>query len=305
MHDVQLPLDGVASFLLLRISSQAEIRGRVKSKQEREADEAAAREAALSASALDASNKGFKMMAKLGFKPGQTLGKTEGARTEPIHLAMKEDRGGVGLDSEKKRKFREQVEHEAKKVKAEEGDYRERLRLEREAKRMEGQIIGAQKVAEKFDTEVDGEVADPKSAEPVEDGDEETVKAPKKQTRPLKSLNILWRGLARHRLEQERERRLRYDLHQSLSRLPTYEDPDEDEDDKRAIGAGDASKVLEEEVEEEDPELEEFNSLEVAERLKRLVEYLRQTYHYCFWCKYQYPDSSMDGCPGLKEEDHD
>lgn len=92
---------------------------------------------------------------------------------------------------------------------------------------------------------------------------------------------------------------MRYDLHQSLSKLPTYDDPDEDEQYKHALG------TEEEELEEEDPELDEFNALEPAIRLTKLVEYLREKHHYCFWCKHQYPDATMEGCPGLTEDDHD
>ncbi len=97
----------------MRKEREAEARGRTKSKVEREADEAAAREAALSASlftnpATTSNNKGLAMMAKMGFKPGAALGSKHNAdaRTEPIGINMKEDRGGIGLHTEKKRKFR-------------------------------------------------------------------------------------------------------------------------------------------------------------------------------------------------------
>ncbi|OCK81040.1 G-patch-domain-containing protein [Lepidopterella palustris CBS 459.81] len=286
-----------------RKEREAEIRGRVKSKAEKQADEAAAREAAL-AKSLDSSNKGFKMMEKLGFKPGDTLGATKHARAEPIHLVIKEDRGGIGLDTEKKRKFREQVEHEAKRVKADEGEYRERIRLEREEKRREGQILNAQKVAERLDNEakdvaVLGEVS---NTEPEAQGKSSDTQ---RASEPSQSINVLWRGLVRRRLEKERERRMRYDLTQSLSRLPTYEDPDEDENYRLALGKENKWSSLEEELEEEDPELDEFNGLPSDQRLGRLVLYMRDTHHYCFWCKYQYPDGSMDGCPGTTEDDHD
>ena len=98
---------------------------------------------------------------------------------------------------------------------------------------------------------------------------------------------------------------MRYDLQQSLSRLPTYDDPDEDKDDKRALGKDVVHHTLVEDLEEEDSEPDEFNALDPAERLEKLVEYLRTEYHYCFWCKYTYPDKEMEGCPGLTEEDHD
>src|ERR1700710_2558906 len=144
----------------LRKERESEARGRVKSKAEREADEKAARDAALSASLLTnpetaSKNKGLAMMAKMGFKPGAALGSKDnvGARTEPIGINMKEDRGGIGLDTEKKRKFREEVEKEGKRVKAEEGDYRERVRKEREEVRLEGQFGAAMRIAERMNSE--------------------------------------------------------------------------------------------------------------------------------------------------------
>ena len=271
------------------------MRSRQKSAKERRDEEVAIREAAL-ATSLDSSNKGFKMLSKLGYKPGTALGKsgTEGA-SEPIRLALKDGRGGIGLDSDRKRKIREEMEHAAKKVKADEVDYRDRVRIEREEKRLDGQIHGAQKIAEKFDCEAD----DTEEAGTVETARGSTSDTPAHKMRPLNSINVLWRGLARHRLEKERDRRMRYDLQQSLSRLPTYEDSEEDATDKQALG------TVVEELEEEDLELEGFNAIAPDEKLSKLVIYLRDTYNYCFWCKYQYPDAKMDGCPGLTEEDHD
>lgn len=294
----------------LRKEREAEARGRVKSKAERAADEAAAREAALSASLLAdpenaSKNKGLAMMAKMGFKPGSALGSKDnvGARTEPISINMKEDRGGIGLDTEKKRKFREEVEKEAKRVKAEEGDYRERVRREREEARLEGMVGAAMRVAERMN----GEREEQAALDAGEDLDETTdgTKKRKISVKPLKQINVLWRGLIRRREEKERDRRMRHDLQQSLSRLPTYDDPDEDSDDKRALGKEAARYTVVEDLEEEDPELDEFNALDPAQRLQKLVEHLRQEYNYCFWCKYTYPDKEMEGCPGLTEEDHD
>jgi len=294
----------------MRKEREAEARGRIKPKAEREADEKAAREAALSASMLAnpemaSKNKGLAMMAKMGFKTGSALGSKDnvGARTEPIGISIKEDRGGIGLDSEKKRKFREEVEREGKKVKADEGDYRERVRREREELRLEGQVSAVMRVAERMN----GEKEETEAFEAGADPEETTDSGKKRQisTKPLKKINVLWRGLVRRREEKERDRRMRYDLQQSLSRLPTYDDPNEDADDKRAMGKGTTQYLLVEDLEEEDPELDEFNALDPAVRLERLVEHLRTEFHYCFWCKYTYPDEKLDGCPGLTEEDHD
>lgn len=292
----------------MRKERESEARGRVKSKAERAADEAAAREAALSKSLLSdlgttSTNKGLAMMAKMGFKPGVALGSKDnvGARTEPIGISMKEDRGGIGLDTEKKRKFREEVEKDGKRVKAEEGEYRERVRKEREDVRLEGMQGAAMRVAERMSAE--REEAEAYGDRDVPDT--EQAKKRKFSTKPLKEINVLWRGLVRKREEKERDRRMRYDLEQSLSRLPTYNDPDEDNDDKRALGKEITQHSLVEDLEEEDPELDGFNALDPAERLRRLVVHLREEYHYCFWCKYTYPDNEMEGCPGATEEDHD
>jgi hypothetical protein len=278
----------------LRIERESEARGRVKSKAERAEEEASAREAALSKSLLTdpaaSTNKGLAMMAKMGFKPGIALGNKNNtdARMEPIGITMKEDRGGIGLDTEKKRKFREELEREGKRVKAEEGDYRERVRMERESARLEGMVGAAMRVAERMDGEKE---------------EEDTTRTI--SSKPLKQINVLWRGLVRKREEKERDRRMRYDLQQSLSRLPTYDDEDEDKDDKRALGKDRIQHTLVEDLEEEDHELDEFNKLDPADRLEKLVEYLRKEYNYCFFCKYTYPDKEMEGCPGLAEEDHD
>lgn len=205
-------------------------------------------------------------------------------------MVVKEDRGGVGLDSERKRKVREEVEGMVERERGEEEGFRERVAREREERRVEGLVRGAMGVVEGFEGgEGEGE----------EVGSEGKVGEGGKRKKPTKQINVLWRGLVRQREEKERERRMRYDLLQSLSRNTNYDDAEEDRDDRLALGRE------EEEVDEEDEELEAFNALEPKERLRRLVEYLRERYHYCFWCKFRYPDEGMEGCPGVTEDEHD
>lgn len=229
-------------------------------------------------------------MAKLGFKPGSALGvpSNKNALKEPLGVVVKEDRGGIGMENERKRKFRDEVETVKKVQKVEEDGYRERVGKEREERRLEGLAQAAMRVAEGLE-----------EGERIEGGDGEEISKEKKKNIQSKHVNILWRSLVRQRAEKEREHRMRYDLHQSLSKNATYEDPEEDKQDRQALGSE------EEEVEEEDPELDEFNALELMERLKRLVIYLREKHRYCFWCKSRYSDEDMEGCPGLEEDDHD
>ena len=244
---------------------------------------AAERDAAL-AKSMSTVSKGSQMMAKLGYKPGTALGAPTNphGRLEPIGLEVKEDRGGVGMENEKKRKFREDVaraEKREKKDDEDKGDFRERIAREREEKRVEGQARGAMAVLEG-----------------LEEGSQSRTGTALR--RPQK-VNVLWRGLVRERQRKEQDRLMRYNLIQSLSKDAKYVDVDEDDQDRLALGK--------EEVEEEsdDGELDEFEALEPRERLTRLVDYLRAEHWYCFWCKYKYPDKELEGCPGLTEEDHD
>lgn len=289
-----------------RLKQESRARGIIKSKAQLAEEERVAREKALSMSMLDdpraAKNKGLSMMARMGFTGGG-LGKkddtgTSQGRTEPIRLAMKDDRGGVGMDSEKKRKLREAAEERGiKAVKLDPDEYRERVRKEREDDRLEKQFHGAQRMAQQLD---EGE------AEAAEEHNDASEDKPKPlSSRPLKSINVLYRGIVRHKEEKERDRRMRYDLEQSLSRLPTYEDETEDDDYKKALGKTKTIYVTAEDLDEEDPELDEFNALEPGARLSKLLTYLRQEHTYCFWCKMKYPDKEMEGCPGVTEEDHD
>lgn len=280
------------------------------------------------------------MMAKLGFKAGDSLGKRETdtkisnpdakARVEPLNLIFKENRGGIGLDNEKKRKIREEAEEATKKIKREEGDYRDRVREERELRRTEAQIRAAQKVAERLDTETDesggkegDQLAPGQGADGISDAGEDEIPvgsnrkgttSKPKHVKPTAQLNVLYRGIVREREDRERDIQARHALQTSLPssffpklQLPGYDDGDLDRDDKQALGRRDLyTATVEQELEEEDPELEAFNALDPSERLQKLVLYLRETYRYCFWCKFRYETAlELEGCPGLTEEDHD
>ncbi|EED16031.1 G-patch domain protein, putative [Talaromyces stipitatus ATCC 10500] len=327
----------------LRKQRESEAKARVPSKAERAAAEATRRETALSESVLHPSNKGFQMMAKLGFKAGDKLGKKvspppppqvkvagsagsdkseenaereslhEGnevsawiqSRAEPLRLIIKEDRGGIGLDSERKRKFRQETDHVDKRPKADEGEYRDRMRAEREERRCEGLVVGAQKVLEKLETEAD---------------EQEEKKVKGKKDKPLKEVNVLYRGLVRERLQREQEKLARLIFEDSLSssetrrhlpkpRLPTFND-DDDAHELQNTKEEDITFVEQtldpdEENDEEDAELDDFNGLPNPEKLQKLVMYMREKYWYCFWCKYRYDSEEMEGCPGVTEEDHD
>lgn len=298
-----------------RLKKESRARGIIKPKAQIEEEEAAAREKALSTSLLEderaKKSKGFAMMAKMGFTGGGLGKKTDdgatAGRSEPIKVEIKGDRGGIGMDNEKKRKVREAAEESGvKAVKLDPDEYRERVRKEREEARMEQQFFAAQRMAERLDAEQPPTMDATESPDGKDTG---TPKIPSKtdaKSRPLKSIPVLYRGLVRYREEQERDRRMRHDLVQSLSRLPTYEDDDEDDEDhKTAMGKRRTVYATADDLDEDDPELDAFNELGFSEKLEQLLVYLRSKHRYCFWCKTTFPDDDMEGCPGVSEEDHD
>jgi len=280
-----------------RLEREGRERGHHKSKADIAAETDARREAGLarplipppsSAPAAAPASKGLAMMARMGFAGG-ALGAADNAdaRAEPLRIEVRAGRAGIGAEDEGRKRAAAAVaeaEERVKRARQDEGGYRDRVRAEREAARTERLVGAAQGVAEAMAEERAGVGAG---------------------AVPLKSVNVLWRGVVRAREEAERDRRMRRDLEDSLSRLPTYEDEDEDEDVRVAAGKGGQVYAAAEDLDEEDAELDEFNALEPGERLRRLVLFLRSEFRYCFWCKFTYPDDAMEGCPGLTEEDHD
>ncbi|KAL8674061.1 MAG: hypothetical protein Q9168_001548 [Polycauliona sp. 1 TL-2023] len=241
---------------------------------------------------LPVNSKGYQMMARLGFKAGSALGKegNEYARKEPLDVVVKEGKAGIGMDGERKRKFQEDTDSgRGSKKRETAGEFRERQAKETAEKRAEALCWGAMRVLEEFESN------DTAIGEGIVDKGDNVARSTSK---PTASVNLLWRGLVKHRDVKERQRRMRYDLNQSLSRTAAYDDSDEEKQSRQAWG------TEEEEVEVEDPELDDFNGLQPAERLRRMVEYLRAEWRYCFWCKCQYPSEAMDGCPGATEDEH-
>jgi len=49
--------------------------------------------------AIPTQNKGFAMLQKMGYNPGQGLGKSGEGRIEPVSVELKADRGGLGRDA--------------------------------------------------------------------------------------------------------------------------------------------------------------------------------------------------------------
>lgn len=222
------------------------------------------------------------MLSKFGYTPGSKLGATNNQNgvLEPLMIEMKEGKEGVGMANEKKRKFREEVEEKESEQREEQEDYRERFGRERQERRTEGFLGSAMRLLEGLE-------------EDSQRGNTEVARGTKKR------VNILYRSLLRQRKEQDHERRIRYNLLQSLSKNAAYdEDADDEKQDRLAWGKE------EEDSDEEDEELDAFEALDPLVRLQRLVQELREKHWYCFWCKHRYENEEMEGCPGVEEDDH-
>ncbi|CAO3625573.1 unnamed protein product [Mucor fragilis] len=53
-------------------------------------------------------------------------------------------------------------------------------------------------------------------------------------------------------------------------------------------------------------EMDALKSLPLDDQLTKLIDYLRETYFYCFWCRAKYTDQADldENCPGTSEDDH-
>ncbi|KAF1981440.1 hypothetical protein K402DRAFT_415486 [Aulographum hederae CBS 113979] len=276
-------------------------RGRTKSKKQLEEEAAEAQKEAM-ATKIDSSNKGYKMLARMGFSGG-ALGRGADGLIEPIQAEQRDGRGGIGLDTEKKRKIAEATEQETKRAKTEADEYIKRKRDEVETADKERNLRKAQNIAEEMDTE-----AEKKQKAKVEGEKSEDASPPAEKR--LAEIPVLYRSpVFLRRLQEERDRSRR-----SKRRAQDYGEDDSDEprdfsgrithqSNKKREHTLDEAK-LKTYVEDEDAELKEFEALAVAERLEKLVMYLREKHWYCLWCYAKYDDQELDGCPGLDEDLH-
>jgi hypothetical protein len=271
-----------------RLKREAASRAHQPRKRELEERAAKAQRAILD-TALDSSSIGAKMLTKMGFKEGGTLGKSADALREPIRVDFRHGKGGLGVeqdlpnDPRNPKRDRDDTNDGdgEKRQKVSESEYRERAQLSAEERRAQGKLAGAMKVLETLEG----------SAPASEELDIATDKHI-----PLSSINVLWRTLARSRLQEDRERMAQLIKAEAIS---VREPLDEKSDPKRRFIA-----AVDIDLEEDDPELEEFEALSTTEQLDKVVAHLRSQHKYCYWCMGQYPDEGMEGCPGLTEDEH-
>lgn len=112
------------------------------------------REEGLSA-AITSSNKGFEMLMKMGYKPGQGIGKTESGIVEPIGVEVKANRHGLGKATKEKRKAQSQKPAADKLNEANLQDFRSRAALKKAEQLINTDLWKSQKVCEQLDMQLD------------------------------------------------------------------------------------------------------------------------------------------------------
>ncbi|CAG8445666.1 1899_t:CDS:2 [Ambispora gerdemannii] len=102
----------------------------------------------------NASSPGLKLLRKMGYEKGMKLGKSEGSQalSEPLTVELKQDRLGLGMSTEIKKRKLSRLEENVKRTKIKEDEYVERLRDERIAKRVERQLKAIQRICETLDS---------------------------------------------------------------------------------------------------------------------------------------------------------
>merc|ERR1711962_293 len=128
-----------------------------KSKAELESEK---REEGLQKS-LDSSNKGFALLAKMGYKPGDSLGKSKTGIVEPIGIEVKNNRGGLGAEKamkqiqETKAKLRSARKKTSNLQPISAADFRASQSKKIKAKQVEGDLFRAQKATRQLDMSKD------------------------------------------------------------------------------------------------------------------------------------------------------
>ncbi|KAG1753856.1 uncharacterized protein EDB91DRAFT_1326349 [Suillus paluster] len=295
--------------------------------------------------AVAGGSKALGIMMKMGFKVGQSLGKIEDRppkatvpsprpppsedeswhgtsrdqsestdlgeddkgkprhQVEPLPLNEWQGKKGIGLGKRarspsaadrlaKMAKMAEAVSHES---------FRDRARREYEERRAEGRLAPARRTCltldEKAGITFNVLCLNPNEPESIPQGLMDPLSAHTLLVSPLPSALI--------DTSQSHAARLHAQM-RADALLPVSSGLDDEDDDTGAL-TEEAPTTVEEFPQEVIEEAAYFLRLGPRDRLKLLLDYLREKYAYCFWCGTQYEDSSdlAESCPGPDEDDHD
>ncbi|KAK2466347.1 hypothetical protein APHAL10511_001989 [Amanita phalloides] len=254
------------------------------------------------------SSKALSLMMKMGFQPGQSLGKSfetsssteqsdqntptpQPHKTEPLPIS--EWQGKKGIGSLKRAPSPDTSERLAKMAKMAEAsthqDFRERAKQEYEERRAEGRLGPAQLTCRTLDEKGGKEFSvlwlNPLNAE--------TFPPDLLEALELHSADLSMLG--KETVMSLRDRLRRQMQQDKLQPLKEDDDAVLEPTETRSISLD----LIEEAV--------QFLRLRAQDRLHLVLAYLRDRHAYCFWCGVHY-DNAEDlesQCPGRTEEEHD
>ncbi|KAL5508361.1 hypothetical protein ACEPAH_5980 [Sanghuangporus vaninii] len=338
-----------------RQSEKKNVQNRAKSRREREAE---AREQGLRQSLFEraqaekqetgAENKAVKMMLRMGFKPGESLGRTDGIeqttpgssatlvpaqqvtgsstnvisdiapegqskqglglkhRTAPLAVDMWSGKKGVGLG--KRAPSPGALERASKAARIDEDRKRETYRSHTREAFEERRVLGRLSAASRTLLDLDEKAGiqfnilslNPQEPETIPSELLEALSTAFADDPPTTVVNMGAHDSERERLRKQME----MDALQPLQTLSPEGDSDSDKTAEIPKENTPNPWPLSDETIDE---AREFLRLNAQDRLKRVLQYLREKYFYCFWCGTQYSDKAdLDGnCPGEDEEAHD
>lgn len=141
---------------------------------------------------------------KMGYKPGQGIGKSQSGMTEPIPVEVKADRQGLGKTL-KKRESRKHGNPSAKLDNMDTRDFRSRLAQEKAEQLQRSDLYKSQKVCQELDTKENvekpeelwfwPESKEEKEADDIDDDDDDVEDDTEETLSTLEKLDILTRYL--------------------------------------------------------------------------------------------------------------
>ncbi|XP_076376985.1 G patch domain-containing protein 11 isoform X2 [Megalopta genalis] len=105
-------------------------------------------------SAIASGNKGFELLMKMGYKPGQGIGKTESGITEPIGLDVKLDRHGLGKGVKRKQIESKSSSNNSKLDSKSMKDFRGRIAQKKAEQLSKADFYKSQKICEQLDMQL-------------------------------------------------------------------------------------------------------------------------------------------------------
>ncbi|GMS79288.1 hypothetical protein PENTCL1PPCAC_1463, partial [Pristionchus entomophagus] len=235
------------------------------------------------ATPISAGSKGFALMAKMGFKPGMSLGKKKDENDlgsgikEPLNIVVRNHRGGLGVESAEVERVKKEestaklrIEAQLKRMKERarmaddlSDDYRKRARMASSRKQIIGDIIKSRKACHEMDMRKDSELPE----EPW-----------------------FWPSYREKKSEETT----------TSASTGRYFSREEDEEDVKYHYSNGKEAPKEQRLDELTDEI-------LEERLEQITVHLRSAHFYCVWCGCAFTDEEdMDGgCPGPARSVHD